>query len=127
MATALFHVDARAADPIWRQLVVQVRALRIAGRLPPGAMLPSVRELAGILAVNPMTVSRAWSQLEADGVVELVRGQGMRVLAAESRARSARLDELDPLLAQVARRARQLDLDHDAVASRLRRHLEEQP
>ena len=90
-------------------------------------MLPSVRELAGILAVNPMTVSRAWSQLQADGVVELVRGQGMRVLPAESRARSARLDELDPLLAQVAARARQLDLDHDAVATRLRRHLEDTP
>src|SRR5437899_391536 len=90
--------------PIYRQLVEQIRAQVVGGRLEAGEFLPSVRQVAEELAVNPMTVSKAYSLLEKDEVVELVRGQGMRVTAigigaggANGKARKA---ALMPLLEQ---------------------------
>src|SRR5215217_9284245 len=95
--------------PIYRQLIDQVRARVAGGRLAAGELLPSVRQVAEHLDVNPMTVSKAYSILEREGVVEHVRGQGMRVLppgrAADTRARER---ALLPLLKQVADAARDL-------------------
>ncbi len=57
----------------------QVRALVVSGRWPLDTMLPSVRQMATELEINMMTVSKAYAKLEAEGVVERVRGTGMRV------------------------------------------------
>jgi GntR family transcriptional regulator len=114
------HVEPSSGVPIYRQLIDQVLALRASGRLAPGAMLPSVRQVAEALTVNPMTVSKAWSLLERDGVVELVRGHGMRVVAPQSFSdESHRLAELQPLLEQVVARAHQLLLPRHLVLSTL--------
>jgi len=125
MSSILFRID--PGRPIFQQLVEQVRALRAGGRLKPGDLLPSVRRMAEDLAVNPMTVSRAWSQLEQEGVVELVRGQGMRVLPLAGSADEARLAELDPVLDQVVATARRLALGERPVAARLRQRFTEAP
>lgn len=123
-AATLFHVQPASGVPIYRQLFDQVLALHASGRLQPGTLLPSVRQVAEALQVNPMTVSKAWSLLERDGVVELVRGQGMRVTVPQRTASQAqRLNELRPLLAQVAARAHQLALPTDVVVDALRREL----
>src|SRR5580658_9073455 len=82
-----FHVAPSSGVPIYRQLLDQVRAQIATGRLAPGEFLPSVRQVAAELTVNPMTVSKAYSLLERDGVVELVRGQGMRVIGRAVRPR----------------------------------------
>ena len=74
-----FDVQPSSGTPIYRQIIDQVHALLAGGRLRPGELLPSVRQVASASDVNPMTVSKAYSKLEADGVVERVRGQGMRV------------------------------------------------
>src|SRR6266567_3208496 len=79
MADFLFQVFPASGLPIYRQLIDQVRRHVATGRLPAGDYLPSVRQVALELEVNPMTVSKAYSLLEREGVVELVRGQGMRV------------------------------------------------
>lgn len=125
MSSILFRID--PGRPIFQQLVEQVRALRAGGRLKPGDLLPSVRRMAEDLAVNPMTVSRAWSQLEQEGVVELVRGQGMRVLPLAGSADEARLAELDPVLDQVVATARRLALGERPVTARLRQRFTEAP
>lgn len=118
--STLFRVEPTSGVPIYRQLLDQVLALRSSGRLAPGAFLPSVRQVAEDLAINPMTVSKAWSLLERDGVVELVRGQGMRVAAPRNTATPAqRLAELRPLLEQVAARAHQLAVPRRAVLDTL--------
>jgi GntR family transcriptional regulator len=118
--TTLFRVEPTSGVPIYRQLLDQVLALRSSGRLAPGAFLPSVRQVAEDLAINPMTVSKAWSLLERDGVVELVRGQGMRVAAPRTTATPAqRLAELRPLLEQVAARAHQLAVPRRTVLDAL--------
>ena len=66
----LFVVHASSGVPIYRQLVDQVEALVAGGRLRPGDVVPSVRQVAGALGINPMTVSKAWGRLEADGIVQ---------------------------------------------------------
>lgn len=84
-------------------------------------MLPSVRQIAEDLQVNPMTVSKAYSQLERDGVLERVRGQGMRVAPVTGAQQSVRQRQqtLKPLLEQLAAEAYQLNLTKDHVLAAL--------
>jgi GntR family transcriptional regulator len=115
-AERLLRVFPSSGVPIYRQLMDQVRALLLSGQLRVGDLLPSVRTVALALEVNPMTVSKAYSLLEAEGVVERVRGTGMRVCPPRTApsARS-RIAELRPLLEQVAAKARQLALTRQQV------------
>jgi GntR family transcriptional regulator len=105
--------------PIYRQLVDQVRAQVVGGRLGEGQYLPSVRQVAEELEINPMTVSKAYSILEREGVVEGVRGTGMRVKSVEGNGR-AKVEMLMPLLRQVAATARQLNVPGGKVIEVLR-------
>ncbi len=72
----MLKVDPRDAVPIWRQIELGVQRLVGTGALAPGAALPSVRDLARELQVNPMTVSKAYQRLAEDGVLEVRRGEG---------------------------------------------------
>jgi GntR family transcriptional regulator len=118
------HVSPNSGVPIYRQLIDQVRAQVAGGRLAAGEFLPSVRQVAEELAVNPMTVSKAYSLLERDGVVELVRGQGMRVRETATNGK-VRREALAPLLKQVVATARQLALKPEQVIAQLKPLLEE--
>ena len=110
---SLFSVATGSGEPIYRQLVDQVRRLVAGGQLAGGDELPSVRETAQALAVNPMTVSKAYSQLEAAGVLERRRGVGMVVAAQHIRAqtKAERVDLLRPTLERAAAEAAQLEID----------------
>jgi GntR family transcriptional regulator len=127
MAPVLFlQVSPASGVPIYRQLQDQIRSQIAGGRLAAGEFLPSVRQLAQRLAVNPMTISKAYSLLERDGLVELVRGQGMRVNAPSPSANGkARRQVLLPLLQQVAATARQLSLSPREVLDLLEPLLKE--
>lgn len=112
--------------PIYRQLVDQIRDRVAGGHLAAGEFLPSVRQVAEELQVNPMTVSKAWSTLEKDGIVEFVRGQGMRVKPPGSAANGkARRQAILPLLQQVAQSARHLSLTPQQVIDALKPLLEQ--
>src|SRR4051794_24627493 len=105
------YVSPASGVPIYRQLCDQIRAQIAGGRIESGGFLPSVRQVAEELQVNPMTVSKAYSLLERDGSVELVRGQGMRVNHPGPAGNGkARKQALLPLLEQVAMTAKQLNL-----------------
>jgi GntR family transcriptional regulator len=112
----MFTVSAGSAEPIYRQLMQQVRRLIAAGVLAPDDALPSVRELAQALVVNPMTISKAYALLEAEGVLSRRRGIGM-VIAGKRGGSSAnaRLALLRPTLERAAAEATQLALDDKAV------------
>ncbi|MDI5996497.1 GntR family transcriptional regulator [Pseudomonas sp. MDMC216] len=116
------HIEPASPDPIYRQIVGQIVRLVAAGQCPPGTRLPSVREVAAVHAINPMTVSKAYSLLEEQGVLERLRGIGMVVAAqVDGRQPSAeRAQALAPLLAELSRQARQLDLDFQQVTDALR-------
>lgn len=114
---SLFSIATGSPEPIYRQLVEQVRRLAAGGQLQPGDAMPSVREIAQALALNPMTVSKAYSLLEMEGVLARRRGLGM-VVADSAPARPAdRADLLRPTLERAALEARQLELDTDTVLS----------
>ncbi len=89
------RVDPKDALPIWRQIEEGLRRLVASHALTPGAPVPSVRELAGELRVNPATVSKAYQRLTDAGVLEVRRGEGTFVAQAPpSMARAERTREL---------------------------------
>ncbi len=95
----------------------QVRRKVASGQLQAGDVLPSVRDVAQHLAVNPMTVSKAYNMLETEGLVQRKRGLGMQVVeqAQEKRNISNRSQLLRPTLERAAQEARQLELDRETV------------
>lgn len=125
----LFSIVPGSTEPIYRQLVDQVRRLVAGGQLAPGDALPSVRDVALQLAVNPMTVSKAYGLLELEGVLERRRGVGMLVASGRRNASDAgeRLALLRPTLERAAREARELELDPDTVLSLFQDILKESP
>jgi GntR family transcriptional regulator len=76
------HIDPQSATPIWSQIEDGLRHLVASGALDPGAVVPSVRDLARELRVNPATVSKAYQRLTDAGVLEVRRGDGTYVAAA---------------------------------------------
>ena len=78
MSTRL-KVDPRSAVPLWRQIEEGLRRLVASGILAPGGAIPSVRDLARDLRVNPATVVKAYQRLMEAGLLEVRRGEGTYV------------------------------------------------
>jgi GntR family transcriptional regulator len=78
----VLKIDPKDAVPIWKQIEEGVRRLAASGTLAPGSAVPSVRDLARELGVNPMTVSKAYQRLTEAGVLDVRRGAGTFVAAA---------------------------------------------
>ncbi len=73
-------LDPRSHLPLWEQIVLQTKEQILRKILVNGDKLPSVRELATTLVINPNTVSRAYQELERTGVIETIRGKGTFVI-----------------------------------------------
>jgi GntR family transcriptional regulator len=73
----ILEIDYHSGVPIYRQIIDRVREQIIAGLLQEGEQLMPVRELSAKLSVNPMTVSKAYSSMEAEGLLERRRGIGL--------------------------------------------------
>jgi GntR family transcriptional regulator len=124
----LFAIATGSADPIYRQLIEQTRRLVAANVLLPGDVLPSVREVAQTLALNPMTVSKAYNMLETEGLLQRSRGVGMLVAPRSSaNGRHQREALLRPTLERAAQEARQLELDPETVIALFEKILKEAP
>ena len=72
----MVHIDYRDARPIYAQIIDGFREQIAGGALQPGDRLPSVRELAAELAINPNTIQRAYRELELQGFIATVPGKG---------------------------------------------------
>lgn len=72
----MLHLDYRDARPIYEQVKDGLRRLMVTGVIREGEKLPSVRTMAGTLAINPNTIQRAYEALEAEGYVYSVPGKG---------------------------------------------------
>lgn len=125
----MFILNPHSAVPIYQQLVEQVRRLVAGGQLPPGTELPSVREMAQEHTVHPMTISKAYSLLEAEGILDRRRGKPMAVAALRRNQQSpaARLKQIEPQIRELALSMRQLELGEQEVVDLLRRKLGEKP
>jgi GntR family transcriptional regulator len=74
------RIDTSSGVPIWQQVVSQVTRQAVSGVMGCGDQLPTVRELAGELRVNPNTIAKAYQELERTGIVSTKRGLGTFVI-----------------------------------------------
>lgn len=86
----MFFIDKRSSKPYYEQIVLSVKEAIVQQLLKPGEKLPSVRELASQLMMNPNTVSKAYKVLEAQDVILTVKGKGTFVKAVDEEFRDER-------------------------------------
>lgn len=122
----LIVVDPHSGVPVYRQLIDQVKFHVASGMLKAGDELPSTRALSAELGVNPMTVSKAYSYLEMENVVERRPGRPLVVkrFGNEEITRS-RLEQIRKSLSGAVTVARQLGVSGDLAVGIFRKMLEE--
>jgi GntR family transcriptional regulator len=112
----LLQIDHHSGQPIYRQVMDQIRRQILTGHLPEGEQLVSVRDLAGQLNVNPMTISKAYSLLEVEGLLERRRGVGLFVAHVQQDQKSRTKSQmLEQILARAVATAVQLDIPEAEV------------
>lgn len=115
-------VSTDSAMPIYEQIKAQVRAEILSGSLEAGGTLPSLRQLSAELRVSVITVTRAYNDLVAEGLLRNEHGRGFVVLPVDAALASAALIErVELAAAELARAARHAGLDLPGA----RRHLDE--
>jgi len=117
-------IDPHNGLAIYDQIVRQVKFAVACGALRKGELVPSVRELARELAINPNTVARAYRELQGEGVLSPVRGTGMEVAdGADRRCRGQRLELIRARLRQVLVEAIQSQLEASELRSLVEQEL----
>lgn len=100
----MITINYRDPRPIYEQIQTELRRLMLTGVLPPGSRLPSVRELAGQLAINPNTIQRAYNELESEGYIYSVPGKGSFAAgapAADTQRKRELMDRIRETLAEL--------------------------
>src|SRR5215475_8904798 len=101
-----FSLDMHTGVPVYRQIIDQVHAARASGAVSPGDRLPTVRQLAVDLSINPNTVVRAYRELELTGVLTTQQGTGTFITSEKiERDDVERARKLERLVAEFVARA----------------------
>jgi len=117
-------IDPRSPIPLYAQIADRVRVAVATGELGPGVSLPSVRQLAGQLRVNPATVVQAYRELEQAGVIESRQGAGTFVRdIAEPQKEEDRLREARRLVRELLRQASEVGVTPGEVEQAWRQEL----
>ncbi len=107
-----FTIDPHNGVAIYEQVVRRVNFVVASEALKVGEMVPSVRQLARELAINPNTVARAYRELQSSGVLEAVRGTGLAVTqGAKKRCQAARVKMIGQRIRSVLEEAKQSRLE----------------
>jgi GntR family transcriptional regulator len=111
-ALRIFILQPSSGVPIYLQLIQQVRRMVASGQLSPGTELPSVRDVALEYTVNPTTISKAYSLLENEGLLQRNRGKPMTISTGRHAAGSLpqRLKQIESQVDALVLAARQLEL-----------------
>lgn len=88
------RIDPSGAVPIYQQIIQEVKLLLAGGIISPGEQLPSVRKLAMTLRVNPNTVSKAYNEMEREGIAETRRGEGTFISLSNRQLKENQGEEL---------------------------------
>ena len=110
-------IDYRDGRPIYEQVIDGIEQMVVHGVLAPDSQLPSVRQMAAELSINPNTIQRAYSELESRGVIYSVKGKGNFVSPDGSTLRLRRLDEIGRQIGELIRTARELGADDTQIAA----------
>lgn len=113
------HVDPASSTPLYAQIMDRVRWGVVTGALQPGDQLPSVRELAARLRVNPNTVVKAYRELEHDAFIETRQGQGSFITADHEATARERRRVVGEALAHAAALALDAGLSPDQLRAML--------
>lgn len=122
----LLHIDPHSGMPVYRQMIDQIKYYIASGTLKPGDQLPSVRDLAQRLTINPTTVVKTYSELEHEGVIEIHHGKGAFVAEPNTLASEIQKDKVVRRVArQLAVEAQQIGADYHFVTRVLREEWEQ--
>jgi GntR family transcriptional regulator len=119
-------IDTKSGVPFYRQIIEQIKFGIARGEMEPGDRLPTVRQLAVDLSINPNTVIRAYRELEIEGVLDTQQGSGTYV--GRHKPEVTRLEKkrmLDQILTDLLARASSYGLSIDDVLEGLRQRKEE--
>lgn len=117
----LFSLNTGSGIPIYRQLIDQIKQAIRMNLLKPNEQLPSVRNLAAALQINPMTISKAFTQLELEGVLDRKRGVGM--LVAEQQTGEALSKMIEEPMNLFINNARQENLGNEDIIILVQQYL----
>ena len=115
----LFEINPSSGLPVFKQLMDQVQRLIACGQLVEGDLLPSTRDVAKQLVINPMTVSKAYNLLELEGYLLRKKGVGMQVIQPKDPAMSDTTTLLRPALQELIKQSSQLGLSIQDVSKLL--------
>lgn len=121
----MITLNYRDARPIYEQVRDGLRALIVSGAIADGEKLPSVRQLASRLAINPNTIQRAYNELEAEGYAASVPGKGSFAVRGERAADDARLLLLRGRLRESARELRAMGVSQSEIEALCKEEEEE--
>jgi len=119
------QINPNSGVPVYRQVMDQIKYYIASGLLAPGQQLPSIRSLAGSLAVNPTTVVKAYTELQHGGVVEMKQGKGAFVSESAGALSEEQLRKaLQQLARQLAVEAAQMGASSQLVMQMVQEELQ---
>lgn len=111
-----FIISASSGIPIYKQLYSQIERMVLNGYFSVGQQLPSVRQVAGDLDVNPMTVSKAYGLLEERGYLTRLRGKGMVVSQRDNEVlQQEKISLLDEMVRELLSQAKHMGISGKQV------------
>ena len=122
----MITIDYKDRRPIYEQIVSSIEELAVRGVLEPDSQLPSVRQLAVELSINPNTIQRAYSQLEKTGVIYSVKGKGNFVAADPQRLREEKMEQILQEMEKLLRQALALGVGRERMENWLHSLLEKE-
>ena len=122
----MITIDYKDRRPIYEQIVSSIEDLAVRWVLEPDSQLPSVRQLAVELSINPNTIQRAYSQLEKTGVIYSVKGKGNFVAADPKRLREEKMEQILQEMEKLLRQALALGVGRERMENWLHSLLEKE-
>ena len=113
----MIMIDYRSRKPIYEQIIENVKGLIVSGVLERDTQLPSVRQLARELAINPNTIQKAYAELERQGVIYSLKGRGSFVGSSLQELRSIQQTELLNQIAHISTELCRLEVTQDDVCA----------
>lgn len=122
----MFVIDPRSSKAIYEQIVDAVKEQVWKGILKAGDKMPSVREMASLLTINPNTVSKAYQELERERIIETLRGKGTFVCQVQvKRVDEEKMEELCKNLKNICIELHYMGLDEKEIAEQVNKILKE--
>lgn len=121
----MFLVNPKSKQPLYEQLVEQLRRQLMLGAMEAGEAMPSVRQLAGELGVNPNTIQKAYRRMEEEGMIVSVPGRGSFISDDLAAMLQSQRDEQLEKTARMIALCREMGLSQDALEQLVKKTYEE--